>query len=247
MVDILDTDWAYAAGMVDGEGCIAIVRSFVRARDKFSYGVQVVVANTDRGVLDWIQTAWGGNVVAVNKGRGRERNSWAWRCGPGVARTFLIGIRPWLRIKGRQCDNALAMLELLQRSRRTLGRAPCRNNGWTNRKSTTGYNADSTTAAPTHLSPRKCIRRAGFIGSDRHGRPQSSGFTPSGPLSRAYGPLKVHYQYHRVSQPEGPDGPGGLPSLADQAGLRAFSSWLRVMRPSAITRSSSKTTGTRQS
>jgi len=29
----LDTDWAYAAGFVDGEGCIAIVRSFVRAKE----------------------------------------------------------------------------------------------------------------------------------------------------------------------------------------------------------------------
>jgi hypothetical protein len=124
MTEILDTDWAYAAAFVDGEGCIAIVRSFVRDRDKFSYGVQVVVANTDRGVLDWMLTTWGGIVVAVNQSRGRGRDSWAWRCGPGVARTFLAGIRPWLRIKGQQCDNALAMLELLRRSRRTLGRAP---------------------------------------------------------------------------------------------------------------------------
>jgi hypothetical protein len=124
MTEILDTDWAYAAAFVDGEGCIAIVRSFVRDRDKFSYGVQVVVANTDRGVLDWMLTTWGGIVVAVNQSRGRGRDSWAWRCGPGIARTFLAGIRPWLRIKGPQCDNALAMLELLRRSRRTLGRAP---------------------------------------------------------------------------------------------------------------------------
>jgi hypothetical protein len=124
MTEVLDTDWAYAAAFVDGEGCIAIVRSFVRDRDKFSYGVQVVVANTDRGVLDWMLTTWGGIVVAVNQSRGRGRDSWAWRCGPGVARTFLAGIRPWLRIKGQQCDNALAMLELLRRSRRTLGRAP---------------------------------------------------------------------------------------------------------------------------
>jgi len=39
-----DTDWAYAAGFVDGEGCIAIVRSFVKARDRYYYGVHVVVA-----------------------------------------------------------------------------------------------------------------------------------------------------------------------------------------------------------
>ena len=124
MAEIQDTDWAYAAGIVDGEGCIAIVRSFVRQRDRFTYGVQIVVANTDRRVLDWMQTNWGGHVVGVDQSRQRGRDSWAWRCGPTIARTFLVGIRPWLRIKGQQSDNALVMLALLRRSRRTLGPYP---------------------------------------------------------------------------------------------------------------------------
>ena len=34
----------------------------------------------------------------------------------------MTGIRPFLRIKGMQCDNALAMVQVLRRSRRTLGR-----------------------------------------------------------------------------------------------------------------------------
>lgn len=45
------TDWAYAAGFVDGEGCIAVVRSFVAARKRYYYGVHIVVANRDRAVL----------------------------------------------------------------------------------------------------------------------------------------------------------------------------------------------------
>jgi hypothetical protein len=56
----LDTDWAYAAAFVDGEGCIAIVRSFLRAKERYYYGVQIAVANRDRTVLDWMQTTWGG-------------------------------------------------------------------------------------------------------------------------------------------------------------------------------------------
>jgi hypothetical protein len=47
----LDTDWAYGAGFVDGEGCIAIVRSFTPSRGRYNYGVQVVVANRNRSVL----------------------------------------------------------------------------------------------------------------------------------------------------------------------------------------------------
>jgi len=60
MPEIKATDWAYAAGFVDGEGCIAIVRSFVPSRDRFVYSVHIVVANNGRGVLDWMQSNWGG-------------------------------------------------------------------------------------------------------------------------------------------------------------------------------------------
>jgi hypothetical protein len=121
----LDTDWAYAAGFVDGEGCISVSRSFTPARGRFQYGVQVVVANRRLEVLEWMRATWGGWVVAVASGKGLAGASWAWRCPTGLsAKPFLTGIRPWLRIKGPQCDNALVMIDLLQRGRRTLGRAP---------------------------------------------------------------------------------------------------------------------------
>jgi hypothetical protein len=119
------TDWAYAAGFVAGEGCISVSRSFETKRGRYQYGVQVVVANRDRDVLDWMRRTWGGWVVIVLGRQGRARPSFTWRCSTGLsARPFLNGIRPWLRIKGPQCDNALAMIELLQRGRRTLGPYP---------------------------------------------------------------------------------------------------------------------------
>jgi hypothetical protein len=125
MTEILETDWAYAAAFVDGEGCIAITRSFVPRSGRYSYGVCVVVANRDWAVLDWMHHNWGGWVVAFQPGQGRARQCWNWRSPTGLsAKAFLSGIRPWLRIKGRQCDNALVMIDLLQRGRRTLGRAP---------------------------------------------------------------------------------------------------------------------------
>src|SRR5205807_3226561 len=79
MPEIRDTDWAYAAGFVDGEGCIAIARAFSPVRNRFYYTIQVVVANTDRSVLDWMKAAWGGHVVAVIQTQGDGRNSWTWR------------------------------------------------------------------------------------------------------------------------------------------------------------------------
>jgi len=119
-----DTDWAYAAGFVDGEGCIAVVRSFLPAKGRYQYGVHVVVVNRDRDVLDWMQSLWGGWVVVHGTPAG-SRQAWTWRAPTGLeAWPFLTGIRPLLRIKAKQCDNALAMILLLQRGRRTLGRAP---------------------------------------------------------------------------------------------------------------------------
>ena len=120
-----DTDWAYAAGFVDGEGCIAIVRSFTPARGRYYYGVHVVVANTDREVLEWFKSLWGGSVVIVSSVRpAMSRTAWNWRCATTIAKPFLTGIGPWLRVKRPQCDNALSMIELLGRSHRTLGRKP---------------------------------------------------------------------------------------------------------------------------
>jgi hypothetical protein len=125
LTDIKDTDWAYAAGFVDGEGCIAIVRSFTPSRGRYCHSVHVVVANSDRNVLDWIKSTWGGWVGRVLGARpARDRVAWHWRCSATVALPFLSGIRPWLRIKSPQCDNALAMMSLLNRSRRPLGRQP---------------------------------------------------------------------------------------------------------------------------
>jgi len=123
MPEIKDTDWAYAAGFVDGEGCIAVTRTFVASRERFTYSVAVVVVNRERGVLDWMREQWGGHVVAGSAAGGLSRPSWAWRSPSGTsAETFLVGIRPWLRIKGQQCDNAMSMIEVLKRSRYTLGR-----------------------------------------------------------------------------------------------------------------------------
>ncbi len=65
MPEIRDTDWAYVAGLVDGEGCIAVTRSFNATRNRFYYGVAVVVVNGERPVLAWMQNLWDGRVVAM--------------------------------------------------------------------------------------------------------------------------------------------------------------------------------------
>src|SRR5438094_1531424 len=121
MAEVKDTDWAYAAGFVDGEGCIAITRSFNSRRSRFYYGVAVVVVNRERRVLDWMQGVWGGWVVAMPFSGGKARPSWAWRSPTGTsAEPCVGGINRWLQLKQGQCQNALETIEVLKRSRYRL-------------------------------------------------------------------------------------------------------------------------------
>ncbi len=127
MPEITDTDWAYAAGFVDGEGCIAIGRSFEPKRGRFYYTVQIVVSNRDQAVLNWLRDTWGGWIVpnSANSRGLKARPAWNWRAPTGSsAEPFLLGIGEYLRIKQPQCENALEMIELSRRSRRTLGPYP---------------------------------------------------------------------------------------------------------------------------
>jgi hypothetical protein len=123
MGEISETDWAYAAGFVDGEGCIAVTRQYVAKRSRFYYGVAVVVANRDINVLEWMRSLWGGCVVNVSGSRKpNEAPAWHWRAPTGVgAEEFLLGLAEYLRVKMPHCENALAMIGLMKRSFRTLG------------------------------------------------------------------------------------------------------------------------------
>ena len=69
-----------------------------------------------------MQATWNGWVVTASPGVGLARRCWYWRAPTGkAAQPFLTGIRPWLRLKAEQCDNALEMIELLKPGQR-LGR-----------------------------------------------------------------------------------------------------------------------------
>ena len=104
-------DAAYIAGFFDGEGCVTIVRR--RPKPTASYWLLVGLTNTDLQILLWIQSIVGGKIC--NKTRRSIKHA------PGfelrITRkqemyNFLIYIQPFVRIKKRQVETALAFLEL---------------------------------------------------------------------------------------------------------------------------------------
>lgn len=61
---------AYTAGLFDGEGCILINRRRYSSDNptyagRPQYNLQVVIANTDRDIAEWLQTTFGGGFPVI--------------------------------------------------------------------------------------------------------------------------------------------------------------------------------------
>lgn len=102
---------AYIAGIMDGEGSVMIASR----GDHRSYSTLISVTNTSRPLLDWLleKTAIGGvhdQHVATDK----RKATWFWRCWGDGAVTLLKQISPYLVVKRRQADLAIAFQERLR-------------------------------------------------------------------------------------------------------------------------------------
>lgn len=94
------TDLAYIAGLFDGEGHIGFgaIRS--------GLFIRVLVVNTDRKILEYLQECFGGDIHALTRKDGWKQ-AWQWRLCWSRAIEFVTLIQPWLRIKKPQANIAL--------------------------------------------------------------------------------------------------------------------------------------------
>lgn len=104
-------DCAYLAGIVDGEGHIAITLSGPRSKrgrgEWRTHEVIVTVANTHIPLLLWAQGIWGGTLVQRQQS-GQRVKIGNLRWSARTADRVLKDIRPYMRVKGDQADIALA-------------------------------------------------------------------------------------------------------------------------------------------
>jgi hypothetical protein len=105
---IKDTDLAYAAGVIDSDGCISICNETRNDRPHSYHRLNVRVATTDVRILEWFKTTFGGNTYLQNKPRGNRKACWAWSKRDEPAADFLTGIMPFLIYKR---DQALVALD----------------------------------------------------------------------------------------------------------------------------------------
>ncbi|HMD79185.1 MAG TPA: hypothetical protein VKF39_04290, partial [Nitrososphaerales archaeon] len=105
--DPTETERAWMAGFLDGEGLVTIVRQIRRSRPSPAYRCYVCVCNTDREVLTIYLSYYGGAIYQIHeKRRDKLGKKWAdafnWYCPISSTKRLLLDLLPFLRLKKRQ-------------------------------------------------------------------------------------------------------------------------------------------------
>ena len=111
-----DTELAYFAGIIDGEGCIYVPKADAKYRSP-----QVVVSNTDLELLAWVQARFGG-YLAKASGRApmnRERTKDCYTVRWGGAQMIAVLLKPllpYLVIKRGKAEAAIVRARELKQN-----------------------------------------------------------------------------------------------------------------------------------
>lgn len=109
----------YFAGFFDGEGCASLIYCRRRAwktdpsKSTFGFRLILTVSNTDRGILDEFQRAFGGDICLGNprKRSPGHKPIFVWRLGGASAQIAMVSaLLPHSIVKRRQLELAAAYL-----------------------------------------------------------------------------------------------------------------------------------------
>ena len=103
----LATRRAYLAGLIDGEGCMTVLRRYRRKRDKdyVLYSPTVVMGNTNRDAARFCLSMYPGGFIARNQpSNPNAKVSWIYRSGPVAAREMARDLEPYLLLKREQAE-----------------------------------------------------------------------------------------------------------------------------------------------
>ena len=112
MNKLTETEKAYMAGLLDGEGCVGINKEKSRASAyPFTFAIRVIITNTDYNVICWLKEKTGiGCAYECKKG---FKENWKfvhrWQIVSNEAREFLQIIYPYARIKKEIIDLVLGL------------------------------------------------------------------------------------------------------------------------------------------
>jgi hypothetical protein len=114
---ITGEQWAYLAGIFDGEGSVQLSRAHNRYGSLDTYQLcATVVCGTNLSAIEAIKKIVGqygtvaghGRKLEPINGKGSRRQAWRLRLYSGHAAWFLKGVRPYLLMKSAQADLGIA-------------------------------------------------------------------------------------------------------------------------------------------
>lgn len=108
---------AYIAGFFDGEGYVGVIAPKATKNKKRYPRFQASITQLDRGVLDWIASKFGfaTGVYTERRAYGRARGPMSRLILRDKRALLLVStVRPFLIVKAKQVDDALAKFALLK-------------------------------------------------------------------------------------------------------------------------------------
>jgi len=97
-------DLAYIAGIIDGEGCIAIDRFTNKELPDYCYRLKLRVTNTNRWLIEQLRFSFGGNIKIIKPRNDKAKEAWEWYLAGESAVSCLKFVLPYLHIKKPQAE-----------------------------------------------------------------------------------------------------------------------------------------------
>ncbi len=113
----MNTVYAYLAGLIDGEGCISIRKTFQNGKDQFKPMIEVGM--TDIEPMKLLQQTFGGSYWPEIV-RGMKLPITKWRVTGSHIIPVLEPLLPYLLAKKRQAEIALTLARRIKRQGRPL-------------------------------------------------------------------------------------------------------------------------------
>ena len=119
------SELAWQAGIIDGEGCLTLAKQLRKGRPSPAYRPMVTVSNTDRRLIAPFCDSWGGTLYKRPDSRKELRwaDSWTWYCPRSAVSPFLRAILPHLRGKAEQAKVLIKFVERCKTFPRSKGNA----------------------------------------------------------------------------------------------------------------------------
>lgn len=111
-----ETEKAYLAGLIDGEGSISLIQTQNRPGPQ----LKISIGNTNPVMIDWIHSNVGRGFIhfrELSKKNPKHKDSYVWTVSHGDAEWVLKEVYPYLVIKKPQAKIVLGLIEDTNRAK----------------------------------------------------------------------------------------------------------------------------------